>query len=263
MTKVIGVSFKKGGRIYNFLPNKLELVLDEPVIVETERGTQFGYVSSDLIDLDDKKIKSPLKQILRKASEKDLEKQQKNEKDAGQALLKARELVKKMDLNMNLIDASYTFDKEQLMYHFLADNRVDFRELAKSLASIYHTRIELRQVGVRDKAREIGGIGMCGKELCCCQYNYDFDAVSINMAKNQNLSLNPSKINGICGRLLCCLKYEDECYCECKSHLPIIGKIVDTEKGKGKVVSLDILRQKYTVDVENVGLIEVKIESNK
>lgn len=263
MTKVIGVSFKKGGRVYNFLPNKLDLELDDSVIVETERGSQFGYISSDLIDLDDQKIKSPLKQVLRKASEKDIEKHSKNEKDAGQALIKAKELVKKFNLNMNIIDASYTFDKEQLMFHFLADNRVDFRELAKSLASIYHTRIELRQVGVRDKAREIGGLGMCGKELCCCQYNYDFDAVSINMAKNQNLSLNPNKINGICGRLLCCLKYEDECYQQCKSKLPILGKIVDTKKGKGKVVSLDILRQKYTVDVPEVGLIEVEIENNK
>lgn len=263
MTKVIGISFKKDGRVYNFLPNKLDLKIDDSVIVETERGLQFGFVSTDLIDLADEKIKSPLKQVIRKTTKTDIEKQNKNVEDASQALIKARELVKKYNLSMNIIDCNYTFDREQLLFHFLSDNRIDFRELAKNLASIYHTRIELRQVGVRDKAREVGGLGLCGKQLCCCQYNYDFDSVSINMAKNQNLSLNPSKINGICGRLLCCLKYEDDCYSHCKRNLPIIGKTVETEKGTGKVISLDILRQKYTVDVKDVGLVEVQIEKDK
>ena len=165
---------------------------------------------------------------------------------------------------MKIIDSSYTLNREQLLFHFLSDNRIDFRNLAKELASIYKTRIELRQVGVRDKAKNIGGMGMCGCTLCCSKFLNEFDSVSINMAKNQNLSLNPTKINGACGRLLCCLKYEDETYEELRKDLPKIGKIVETKQGKGKVVSLDVLKGTYNVEIENIGIVKVDInESNK
>ena len=164
---------------------------------------------------------------------------------------------------MKIIDANYTLNREQLLFHFLADNRIDFRVLAKDLASIYKTRIELRQVGVRDKAKNIGGLGLCGCSLCCSKFLNEFDSVSINMAKNQNISLNPSKINGACGRLLCCLKYEDETYEELRKELPKVGKIVETKQGQGKVISIDVLGKSYNVDVEKVGIVKVDLnESN-
>lgn len=257
MTKIVGISFKDKGRIYNFSPNDIELKPNITVIVETERGIQFGRVETKITEIDEEKIKTPLKKVLRIATKEDYQKNKKNLNDAVKALQEARKIVKKYNLNMNIIYANYTFDRDQLLFRFIADSRVDFRDLVKDLASLYHTRIELRQVGVRDKAREIGGIGMCGKKLCCAQFNYDFDAVSINMAKNQNLSLNPTKINGICGRLLCCLKYEDETYKDCRKCLPQLGKLVETKKGKGKVVSLDILKKTYRVDIPEVGIVEV------
>ena len=163
---------------------------------------------------------------------------------------------------MMVLDASYTFDRNQLLFTFIADSRVDFRKLAKDLANIYKTRIELRQVGVRDKAKEIGGYGSCGRPLCCSKFLCDFDSVSINMAKNQNIALNPTKINGCCGRLLCCLKYEDECYKELNKNLPKVGKKVKTEKGEGKVISVDILKQKYRVSVPDNGIVEVDLNEN-
>jgi cell fate regulator YaaT (PSP1 superfamily) len=163
---------------------------------------------------------------------------------------------------MQLLDASFTFDRKQLLITFLADARIDFRELVKKLAAIYKTRIELRQIGVRDKSKIVGGYGQCGRELCCSVFLRDLNSVSINMAKNQNLALNPQKINGVCGRLMCCLKYEDSCYSECRKCLPSMGSQVDTERGKGKVVSIDIIGKKYKVDVPNVGIIEVECGSN-
>lgn len=264
MTKVVGVSFKEKGRVYYFLPNELDIKQGDNVIVETERGSQYGLVETDDIELDVQKIKSPLKEIKRIATKEDGEKNIKNHNDALKAIKEAKKIVKKLDLNMNIIDASYTFNRDQLLFRFLADNRIDFRDLAKELASIYHTRIELRQVGVRDKSREIGGLGMCGRCLCCSSFNYDFDTVSINMAKNQNIALNPSKINGICGRLLCCLKYEDETYKDCRKCLPTVGKFVETKKGKGKVINVDVLKKTYLVSIPDVGVIEVNCsgESN-
>jgi len=168
-------------------------------------------------------------------------------KENKKALQKARELVTKFDLNMNIISAEFTFEKEQLIFNFVSDERVDFRELAKKLASLYHTRIELRQIGARDKAKEIGGCGICGQKLCCTRFLDHIDAISMNMAKNQNLALNPSKINGVCGRLLCCLQYEDEVYTEYAKDLPNVGDIVTTSSGEGKVVSVDILNKKCKV----------------
>lgn len=263
MIEIVGVSLKKGGKIYYFSPNGLKLEKGNNVIVKTERGLQFGIVETENTEIEEQKLKATLSEVVRVCSKKDIETNEKNIIDAKKTLKKCKELVEKYDLNMMILDASYTFDRSQLLFTFLADNRVDFRKLAKDLASIYKTRIELRQVGVRDKAKEIGGYGSCGRPLCCSKFLCDFDSVSINMAKNQNIALNPTKINGACGRLLCCLKYEDECYKEYSKKLPKVGKKVETEFGEGKVISVDILKQKYRVDVKEHGIVEVDLnESN-
>jgi cell fate regulator YaaT (PSP1 superfamily) len=262
MVEVIGVTLKEKGRIYYFLPNNYVIKKNVTVIVETERGLQFGKVVTDIIKYDESKLKNPLKKIVRIASKQDYKQHMKNLKDAKEAIIKCRELTEKYGLDMQIIDASFTFDRDQLMFYFLSDSRVDFRELAKALASIYKTRIELRQVGVRDRAKEAGGLGLCGRCLCCSQFLCDFDSVSINMAKNQNLSLNPSKINGVCGRLLCCLKYENECYCEYRKGMPDVGDKVETEDGIGKVVSIDVISGKYKVEVPDVGLVDMVRDNN-
>lgn len=255
--KVVGVNFKNKGRIYYFSPNDLEINNEDYVVVETERGLQYGKVKNNAINIDNAKIIANIKPVVRIASDKDHDQYQKNLKDASRALIRCRKIVEKQKLNMYIVDASYTFDRDQLLFHFLSDNRVDFRSLAKELASIYKTRIELRQIGVRDKAKEIGGLGICGLELCCSRFLNDFDSVSINMAKNQNIALNPSKINGICGRLLCCLKYEDECYVEKRKGMPKVGAKVSTPKGEGIVKSIDILKRSYVAEVKNIGDVEV------
>lgn len=258
MIEVVGISLTENGKIYYFLPNEFQLKPNLTVIVETERGLQFGRVETEIMSMQENKIKMPLKKVVRIATKKDFNKNMSNIKDANKALKDCRKLVSKLNLDMQIIDASYTFNRDQLVFRFLADNRIDFRELAKQLASIYKTRIELRQVGVRDKAREIGGLAPCGQKLCCSKYSYDFNSVSINMAKNQGIALNPSKINGVCGRLLCCLKYEDENYSENRKKLPSIGDKVKTEFGEGTVVNLDILNLKYKVDTKNNGIVEIK-----
>lgn len=258
MISVIGVSFQEISRIYYFLPNDLKLKKGITVIVETERGLQFGKIATEVIEIEQNKINSELKKVIRIASKKDYYRHRENLNMSNEALKKCRELIEKQNLKMKVLDANFTFDRNQLMFHFLSDNRVDFRALAKDLASVYRTRIELRQVGVRDKAKQIGGLGCCGRELCCHKFLKDLDSVSINMAKNQNISLNPSKINGVCGRLLCCLKYEDSCYKDAKKDLPNLGQIIDTEKGKGRVVSIDILNKSYFVDIEKLGIVEFK-----
>jgi len=229
------------------------------VIVKTERGLQFGTVEIANTKIEESKIKSSLAEVIRIASKKDYEKHMKNVNDAKKALKKCKDLVEEHNLNMMILDANYTFDRSQLLFTFIADNRIDFRKLAKDLANTYKTRIELRQVGVRDKAKEIGGYGSCGRELCCSKFLFDFDSVSINMAKNQNIALNPTKINGVCGRLLCCLKYEDECYKELGKKLPKIGKKVETQFGEGKVISTDILKQTYRVQLPDKEIVEVGI----
>lgn len=263
MIEVVGVSFKKNSKIYYFSPNGLKIKKGINVIVKTERGLQFGTVELDNFELDSSKLNTTLSEVIRISSKKDYEKHLKNIEDAKKALRKCKDLVEKYDLNMMILDANYTFDRSQLLFTFLSDNRVDFRKLAKDLANIYKTRIELRQVGVRDKAKEVGGYGSCGRELCCSKFLCDFDSVSINMAKNQNIALNPTKINGVCGRLLCCLKYEDECYKECARKLPRVGKKVETKSGEGKVISLDILKQKYRVQLKDGEIVEVELnESN-
>ena len=263
MIEVVGVSFKKNGKIYYFSPNNLQLKKGTSVIVKTERGLQFGTVEIENKEIDSSKLFSSLSEVIRICSKKDKDTHNKNIEQSRIALKKCKDLVKKYNLNMMILDANYTFDKNQLLFTFLADDRVDFRKLAKDLASIYKTRIELRQVGVIDKAKEVGGYGSCGRPLCCSKFLCDFDSVSINMAKNQNIALNPNKINGSCGRLLCCLKYEDECYKEYSKNLPKVGKKVNTEFGEGKVISIDILKQKYRVNVPEHGIVEVDLnESN-
>lgn len=258
MIKVVGISFDDNKQIYYFNPNNLELKRDFTVIVETERGLQFGKVELPPFDIDEKILKSELKDVIRISTKKDFNDYKKNTKDSKDALKKCKDLVKKLDLDMQIIDASFTFDRSQLIFRFLSDSRVDFRKLAKELATCYKTRIELRQVGVRDKAKEIGGCGLCGRQLCCSRFGADFTSVSINMAKNQNLSLNPNKINGVCGRLLCCLKYENDLYKENRKELPKVGEIVELKEGKGKVETVDILNKKYTVNIPDVGIIEVE-----
>ena len=254
MINVVGISFKKNGRVYYFDPNGYKLKKNITVIVKTEQGLKFGKVAEPSLNISEDKIKGKLKKVVRISSRDDYNNHRKNLKDAALALKKCRELVLKSEMNMNIIDAEYTFDRDKLIFRFLSDNRVDFRKLAKDLAAIYKVRIELRQVGPRDKAKEIGGYGQCGQKLCCARFLKELDTVSINMAKNQNIALNPSKINGLCGRLLCCLKYENECYKDCRANMHKIGDEIETSEGIGKVVGLDILRQKYKVEIPDIGI---------
>lgn len=256
MKEVVGVSYENG-RIYYFDPNGHKIKENITVIVETEQGQQFGTVKIPLLKIEENKIKSPLKKIIRVSTKRDYTQYKKNIKEAKLAKEKCQEISDELNLNMKILDASYTFDRDKLLFRFLSDSRVDFRDLAKELAKIYKVRIELRQIGVRDKAKEVDGLGPCGRRLCCASFLKDLDTVSINMAKNQNISLNPTKINGACGRLMCCLKYEDECYTECRKNMKKIGDTIQTQHGKGTIQSLDILRQKYKVDVPNYGIVEV------
>ena len=262
MIEVVGISFENNKQIYYFSPSKLDLKMGTTVVVETERGLQFGKVELPPFEISESKLNSPLKSVIRIANKKDNNSYEKNIKDSQLALEKCRELIEKYNLNMQVIDASFNLDRTQLLFRFVSDNRIDFRQLAKDLANKFKTRIELRQIGVRDKAKEVGGCGLCGKQLCCSRFGCDFTSVSINMAKNQNISLNPNKINGVCGRLLCCLKYEDELYKECRKDLPKMGQIVKTESGQGKVVSLDIINRKYTVNVPDIGNVEVEVNGS-
>ncbi len=242
---IYGVNFKDNGKIYNF-KSKIRCPLNVTVITETEKGLQFGKVVS-FIKNDNLKNIDELKEIIRISTKKDYEEYLKNLKDANLALKKCREIVKELGLEMKMINASYTFDRKQLIFNFLADERIDFRELARRLAAIYRTRIELRQIGARDKAREVGGVGTCGRKICCANFLNHIDSVSMAMAKNQGLALNPSKINGLCGRLLCCLTYEDDEYMRCGAGLPSIGDTVKTSQGEGQVASVNILNRSYKV----------------
>ena len=251
-------SSNKGKLIFASYKN-IDLEVGNYIVFEMDKTLNIGKI----IQLDKNSKRNVDAEIIRIASKKDIDNNLKNIDDAKQAFQKCEKLIKKYNLDMRLIDTSYTLDKKQLVFQFTSDNRVDFRELAKELASIYKTRIELRQIGVRDKAKCIGGIGVCGKELCCSQYLNEMDTVSINMAKNQKLALNPSKINGACGRLLCCLKYEDKQYCTLKKGLPEIGSEVETEFGKGTVESVDICNRKYKVSVPSHGTVEIVKELEK
>ena len=259
MYNVVGVVLNEKGKTYFFSSNKIELKKGMNVIVETEKGLQYGQVIINPYDVNKEDIGLELKNVIRVATKHDEKQYQKNQKDANDALVKARDIANKLELDMRIIDANYTFDRNQLLFNFLADSRVDFREFAKKLAQIYKTRIELRQIGVRDKAKEIGGIGPCGRFLCCSTFLTDFNSVSINMAKNQMLALNPTKINGVCGRLLCCLNYEDEVYTEMKKGMPNIGQFYKKDGVEGKVVSLNLIKRTATIETKNKTLVEVEV----
>lgn len=247
---IISIKFKKDGRGYYFDDNNIVLSKDDYVLVETDKGLQLGIVSDINVDIDTDKLKTEIKKIEKKATKKDYDFYLKNLKDANIVFEETKKKILDDDIPMKLIDAMYTFDKKQLIFNFTADDRVDFRDLVKYLASKYKTHIELHQVGVRDKAREIGGIGPCGLPFCCKTFKNSMDGISINMAKNQNISLNPSKINGCCGRLLCCLSYEDDNYTCMRKKLPKIGSEIDIDGTNGKVTKIDVLDQKAYVNVD-------------
>ena len=243
---IVGVKLNDNGKAYYFDASNVKVNENATVIVETEKGLQYGTVVRIIPD-EEVNHNVDYKPVIRLTTKADYKKYLSNLKDADRAIVKCNELIQEYGLNMKIIDASYTFDREQLIFRFLADDRVDFRQLAKDLGSIFRTRIELRQVGIRDKAKEIGGFGPCGRKLCCSNFLTEFDSVSINMAKNQNLALNPTKINGVCGRLLCCLKYENDNYNEYKKGLPDVGNKVKITEGEGKVISVDVFKKKYRV----------------
>lgn len=247
MTNIYGVSFRSNGKVYYFDGHDLDINNGISVIVETEKGLQYGKVAYKV----ENKAFDDLKDVLRITDNKDEEIYLNNLKDADRALNNARKIAKELDLEMNIIDASYTFDKRQLLFNFLSDGRIDFRELAKRLAGIYRTRIELRQIGARDKAKEIGGLGQCGRSLCCSSFLGRIDAVTINMAKNQNIALNPNKINGACGRLLCCLGYEDDNYTCCQKGMPYQGQRIKHNGEDAIVTSVDILNRSYKIQINH------------
>ena len=259
---ICGVTLNSKGKPYYFNANDLSVKKNITVIVETEKGLQFGKVVETNIEDVDAKVLENMKSILRLSTKQDYNNYLKNLKDAAKALQLAKKQVEKMGLEMNLIDASYTFDRKQLTFNFIADERIDFRDFVKFLAATYKTRIELHQMGVRDKAKMIGGIGSCGRHLCCSSFLNKMDTISINMAKNQNIALNPSKINGVCGRLLCCLQYEDDVYTDLKNNFPQVGDIVKTEYGKGEVIELNVLKNSYIVLVNNEKK-EIFLDGNK
>lgn len=252
MTKVIGVRFRQAGKIYFFSPGKLEIKTQDRVIVETARGVEFGKVVTGPKEVEDDKITQPLKSVIRIANEEDYKKEEKNREKEKEAFNICLEKIRKHGLEMKLIDAEYTFDNNKVLFYFTADGRIDFRELVKDLASVFKTRIELRQIGVRDETKIMGGIGICGRTLCCHAHLSEFVPVSIKMAKEQNLSLNPTKISGMCGRLMCCLKHEEETYEYLNRKLPNVGDYVTTDDGlKGEVHSVNVLRQLVKVLIEN------------
>lgn len=257
--KIVGVKFNNNTKVYYFNSNGLDLKVNLTVIVNTDKGLKFGKIVEIV---DSKRENDAYPEVVRVATKKDFQQHLRNIQDEKKALEKCRELSFKENLNMTIIDANYNFDKSQLIFRFLADERIDFRKLAKDLASNLKTRIELRQIGVRDKAKEIGGIGPCGRILCCSSFLTNFESVSINMAKNQGIALNPTKINGVCGRLLCCLNYENEQYMEVRKNIPDVGKKVKINGKEGKVISSEQLAGKYKVFVDNE-IVQVDVNDSK
>jgi len=254
MINVIGVRFRTAGKIYYFSPGKWVIHSGDHVIVETARGIEYGYVVLGNKEVEDDKVVQPLKPVIRLATQEDDEKAEENHRKEEEAFKICQEKIAKHGLEMKLIATEYTFDNNKVLFYFTADGRIDFRELVKDLASVFRTRIELRQIGVRDETKILGGIGICGRPLCCHTHQSEFLPVSIKMAKEQNLSLNPAKISGVCGRLMCCLKHEEETYEELNSHLPNVGDYVVAKDGsKGEVSSVNVLRQlvKVIVTLEN------------
>ena len=259
MVKVIGVRFRTAGKIYFFDPLKFNVKRGDHVIVETARGVEYGTVVGDPKEVEDDKVVAPLKPVLRVATQRDMEQEAANKIKEKEAFKICLEKIRKHKLDMKLIDAEYTFDNNKVLFYFTADGRIDFRELVKDLASVFKTRIELRQIGVRDETKILGGIGICGRPLCCHSHLSEFVPVSIKMAKEQNLSLNPTKISGVCGRLMCCLKHEEETYEYLNKKLPNVGDYVTTDDGfKGEVHSVNVLRQLVKVVIENNDEKEIK-----
>ena len=250
MTRIIGVRFRPAGKIYYFAPGKFHIKKGQQVIVETARGIEFGHVVMGPKEVEEDQIPQPLKSVIRLANNEDRKIEERNREKEKEAFQICLEKIRKHKLEMKLIDAEYTFDNNKVLFYFTADGRIDFRELVKDLAAVFRTRIELRQIGVRDETKLRGGIGICGRELCCHTYLSEFAPVSIKMAKEQNLSLNPTKISGVCGRLMCCLTNEQETYEKLNSRLPSTGDTVTTPEGlRGEVQSLSVLRQLVTVVV--------------
>ena len=263
MKKIIGVRFKRLGKIYFFDPKWLEVKKGESVVVETAQGEEIAEVVVPNRMIEEEKIVTPLKKVLRLASQRDLKHAEECRKKEKEAFEVCNKKIKEHNLEMTLTDVEYKFDNSKILFYFTADGRIDFRELVKDLAAIYKTRIELRQIGVRDEVKRIGGNGVCGRELCCCSFLSDFETVSIKMAKEQNISLNPSKISGNCGRLMCCLKYEQEVYEEKLQRLPSVGAIVETPDGKGEVDSIEILKEVVRVQFKDGDIVTYKKYSAK
>lgn len=259
MIEVVGVRFKSVGKIYYFAPNGIQFKKGDFAIVETVRGTEIGEVMLENRGVEEERVVSPLKPVLRKATDDDLKKVEEIKKKEKRAFDTCLEKIRQHNLSMNLVDVEYTFDENKILFYFTADGRVDFRELVKSLASVFKTRIELRQIGVRDEAKMLGGIGVCGRPICCNSFLGEFQPVSIKMAKEQNLSLNPTKISGTCGRLMCCLKYEQSTYEEMLRFVPRVDAVVDTPDGRGTVIENNVLAGivKVKIDTEDGSLVSV------
>lgn len=259
MVKVVGVRFKKAGKVYYFDPGELNIEKDSSIIVETARGIEYGQVVISNREVPEEAIVAPLKNVIRVASEKDIQQAADNLKKEKYALEICGKKIREHKLGMKLIDVEYTFDNNKILFYFTAEGRIDFRELVKDLATIFKTRIELRQIGVRDETKMLGGTGFCGRELCCSSYLGEFEPVSIKMAKEQSLSINPAKISGTCGRLMCCLKYEHEVYEDKIKRVPKVGAIVNTPEGQGTVISINLLKEIVKVKLDNIEQTDLRI----
>ncbi|MBP2072158.1 MAG: hypothetical protein PWR08_1788 [Thermoanaerobacterium sp.] len=260
MYTVVGIRFKKAGKIYYFDPGDLPVNVGDNVIVETARGIEFGEVVVGKREVDDDEIIAPLKMVLRIATDEDLEHYKENKACEAEAFGVCMDMIKEHNLDMKLIDVEYTFDNNKIIFYFTADGRIDFRDLVKDLAAVFKTRIELRQIGVRDESKIVGGLGPCGRPLCCVTFLGDFEPVSIKMAKDQNLSLNPTKISGLCGRLMCCLKYEQDTYEEVRSELPSVGSLIKVDDKEMRITEVDVVRKKLKVKMKNAEGIEITKE---
>lgn len=258
MPEIIGVKFRTVGKVYYFAPNDIAFEVGDGAIVETARGLEYGDVVTANKEVPQSEIVGTLKPVVRKANAKDKEKHSKNEKRKAECMVKAREKIEERKLDMKLKDVEFTFDGSKIIFYFSSESRVDFRELVKDLASIFHARIELRQIGIRDETKMLGGLGPCGRACCCNQFLKDFERVSIKMAKTQGLSLNPAKISGLCGRLMCCLKYENNHYTETARLMPKVGSEVVTPDGRARVESVNLLKKSVLVKIVNGDAVEFK-----
>lgn len=259
MVNVVGVRFREAGKVYYFDPDVLDIKVGDNVIVETARGVEFGSVVMEGKYVSSEEIVTPLKKVIRIATEEDIKVKEENDKKEKEAFEICLKKIEKHGLEMKLIDVEYTFDKNKILFYFTADGRVDFRELVKDLASVFRTRIELRQIGVRDESKMMGGVGVCGRLLCCHSFLTEFEPVSIKMAKEQGISLNPAKISGVCGRLMCCLRYEQEAYSEIVAKAPKEGAIVQTPEGQGVVTGVSILKEKVKVRLDRNGEADIDV----